>query len=83
MESAFHSILLNPENFSPGMLTVVVGHRPVLDAFGDVEEGGAVVFIRENNTYSVVGKIAVSEWLSAASDIKWLGHHASSDFTGH
>jgi phosphohistidine phosphatase SixA len=83
MESAFQSILLNPENFSPGMLTVVVGHRPVLDAFGDVAEGDAVVFIRDNNSYSVVGKITASEWLSSASDIKWLGHFASSGYTGH
>ena len=52
MESAFQRILLSPENFAPGRLTVVVGHRPVLDAFGDVAEGDSVVFIREDNTYS-------------------------------
>jgi phosphohistidine phosphatase SixA len=45
MEHAFQSILLNPENFSPGMLTVVVGHRPGVDAFGEIAEGDAVVFI--------------------------------------
>ena len=83
MEQAFHQILLNPENFAPGRLTVVVGHRPVLDAFGEVAEGDAVVFIREQDTYSVVGKIAASEWLSTASDLTWLGHRASSGYTGH
>jgi phosphohistidine phosphatase SixA len=83
MEQAFHQILLNPENFAPGTLTVVVGHRPVVEAFGDIEEGDAVVFLRGNNTYRVVGKIAVSEWLSAASDISWLGRRASLGYTGH
>ena len=83
MESAFQRILLSPENFAPGRLTVVVGHRPVLDAFGDVAEGDSVVFIREDNTYSVMGKIAASEWLSAASDLSWLGRRASSGYTGH
>jgi phosphohistidine phosphatase SixA len=83
MESAFQRILLTPENFVPGRLTVVVGHRPVLDAFGEVAEGDAVVFIHEQNTYSVVGKIAASEWLATASDLTWLGHRASSGYTGH
>ena len=83
MESAFQRILLNPENFAPGRLTVVIGHRPVLDAFGDVAEGDSVVFIRDEHTYSVVGKIAASEWLAAASDLTWLGQHASSGYTGH
>jgi len=83
MEQAFHQILLNPENFAPGRLTVVVGHRPVLDAFGDIAEGDAVVFIRDHHAYRVVGKITVSEWLAAASDLSWLGRRASSGYTGH
>jgi len=83
METAFHNILLNSKNSSPGMLTVVVGHRNVLDAFGSVHEGDAVVFIRDNNSYRVAAKIAASEWLSAGLDIKWLGQHASSGHTGY
>jgi phosphohistidine phosphatase SixA len=82
METAFQNILLDSRNSAPGMLTVVVGHRNVVDAFGSVYEGDAVVFIRDGNSYRVAGKIAASEWLSAGTDIKWLGYHASSGHTG-
>jgi hypothetical protein len=82
METAFHNILRDSRNWSPGMVTVVVGHRNVVDAFGPVREGDAVVFIRDGNSYRVAGKIAASEWLSAEIDSKWLGYHASSGHTG-
>ena len=64
------------------MLTIVVGHRNVVDAFGAVHEGDAVVFIREDKSYRVAAKIAASEWLSAGIDTKWQGYHASSGHTG-
>jgi phosphohistidine phosphatase SixA len=82
METAFQNILLNSNNWSPGMVTVVVGHRNVVDAFGPVHEGDAVVFLREGNSYRVAAKIAASEWLSAGVDVKWLGYHASSGHVG-
>jgi phosphohistidine phosphatase SixA len=82
METAFQNILLDSRNWSPGTLTVVVGHRNVVDAFGSVHEGDAVVFIREGNSYRVAAKIAASEWLSVGIDNKWLGYHASSGHTG-
>src|SRR5262245_953098 len=77
VETAFQNILLDSRNWSPGMVTVVVGHRNAVDAFGSVHEGDAVVFIRDDASYRVAGKITASEWLSAAIDIKWLGYHAS------
>jgi phosphohistidine phosphatase SixA len=58
METAFQDILLDSRNWSPGTLTVVVGHRNVVDAFGSVHEGDAVVFIREGDSYRVAAKIA-------------------------
>jgi phosphohistidine phosphatase SixA len=82
METAFQNILLDSRNWSPGMLTVVVGHRNVVDAFGSVHEGDAVVFIRDDKSYRVAAKIAASEWLSAGIDINWLGFHASSGQIG-
>jgi phosphohistidine phosphatase SixA len=82
MEAAFQNILLDSRNWSPGMLTVVVGHRNAVDAFGSVHEGDAVVFIRDGNSYRVAAKIAASEWLSAGIDIRWLGYHASSGHIG-
>jgi phosphohistidine phosphatase SixA len=82
METAFQNILLNSNNWSPGTLTVVVGHRNAVDAFGAVHEGDAVVFFREGDSYRVAAKIAASEWLSAGVDIKWLGYHASSGHIG-
>ena len=82
METAFQNILLNSNNWSPGKVTVVVGHRNAVDAFGSVHEGDAVVFIREGDSYRVAAKIAASEWLSAGIDIKWLGYHASSGHIG-
>jgi len=82
LETAFQNILLDSRNWSPGMLTVVVGHRNAVEAFGSVHEGDAVVFIRDGNSYRVAGEIAASEWLSAGIDIKWLGYHASSGHMG-
>jgi len=82
METAFQNNLLDSNNWSPGKVTVVVGHRNAVDAFGSVHEGDAVVFIREGDSYRVAAKIAASEWLSAGIDIKWLGYHASSGHIG-